>query len=470
MHAALLERVFYVKTDGVYARPILPTPGAILKHLGPVRKRIVRMSSGFQPISSEEFLDSYKGPKRKSYERASASLSTTPLSTKDYVVKAFVKDEKMDEGKVPRVIRPMNQRVNLSLGRYIKPGEKVLYGILNRLCRKAGGTSVSVTKGLNCYQVADLIVKKWGRFKNPLVLILDCARFDQHNSIAIMQWARSVIVESSHLDPANKAELTFLLDKQLRTTTWANCNDGDIKVKCEGTLCSGVMNTSLYGILITFCIIYSYAQTHTGQFDILCAGDDTNLFVEEDEYEHVQATIQAYAAQFGFKLKIEGTASSVETVTFCRMRPVFDGTLWRMVRDPEDSLARDCLTTKSLSCLREYDYQRTAVADCGLSLTTGIPVLQAFYEMLRRGTTVNPPKDRHLTTGMQFMARGLTGTGGVTITTEARVSFWRAFGIEPDYQEHLERQYSTLSPSYANRCDLNDPTNYFKSTALPSYL
>jgi hypothetical protein len=53
-----------------------------------------------------------------------------------------------------------------------------------------------------------------------------------------------------------------------------------------------------------------------------------------------------------------------------------------------------------------------------------------------------------MSSGFEFMARGLTYEAR-PITDEARFSFWKAWGITPDFQVALEEQFSRLPTDIA---------------------
>jgi hypothetical protein len=69
------------------------------------------------------------------------------------------------------------------------------------------------------------------------------------------------------------------------------------------------------------------------------------------------------------------------------------------------------------------------------------------------------------------MARGLRAES-TPITPEARVSFWRAWGITPDQQEMLERQYGTLATPldcWAVKSVADNPGLYYFSDTFAEF-
>jgi len=449
-----MGRVFYVKRDGRFVRPLQPEPNAWKLLMRRVRTKIVKSTPPVSKISTIQFLARYSGPKLRSYEQAAESLQYVPLCAEDFRIGAFIKKEKQDLGKCPRVIRPISVRANLELGKFVYPLEKAIYNTINNLCARDGCTRVTVTKGLNTFQLGKAAADKWARFTNPVTVNLDCERFDQHVSVPALQWARSVLVGCIHndADGQDQKELQWLLDQQNITELVARCNDGRIWAKVNGTLDSGVMNTSLYGVLLMFSMVWSLVREMHIEYEILCAGDDTNVIMERSDAAEFERRIQGWGRMFGFSIKIESVTDELEKMVFCRMQPVFDGEKWRMVRDVADALCRDSLSIKPIVNAKSYDTLRHSISQCGLSICPGIPMMQSFYQMLGRGVVAKKvDKDKSMS-GMRYMALGLEPKV-VPVTDEARLSFYRAFGYTPEQQISMEDAYDNLAPSYNTRCD-----------------
>jgi hypothetical protein len=115
-----------------------------------------------------------------------------------------------------------------------------------------------------------------------------------------------------------------------------------------------------------------------------------------------------------------------------------------MVRKVLRAISKDCLSMVPLDTAGGCLKQLTAVGECGLALTSGIPVLQAYYNMfVRSGRGLrgkfNP----------RNLAYGLSAGDGlvknvVMVDDESRYSFWLAFGVEPDMQVALEEYYDSV--------------------------
>jgi hypothetical protein len=85
-----------------------------------------------------------------------------------------------------------------------------------------------------------------------------------------------------------------------------------------------------------------------------------------------------------------------------------------------------------------------AVSQCGLSLTTGVPVWESWYRALGRIGTVSRDgvTNRVNECGARYWAKGVRTC---EITCEARASFYYAFGLTPEMQIALEEEYDSIT-------------------------
>ena len=84
-----------------------------------------------------------------------------------------------------------------------------------------------------------------------------------------------------------------------------------------------------------------------------------------------------------------------------------------------------------------------------MALTAGIPVFQEMYQaFMRNGKPSKMSEAVFMQSGARMMSAGMDGKW-VEVSTEARVSFFSAFGVTPDEQVALEEHYRswTLSPT-----------------------
>jgi len=100
------ERVLY--TDRKLTTCAQPLGGVFEGRLASYKRRIVRSVGRQSPVTRDQFVEFYKGPRRATYERAVASLVLKPICSRDARLKTFVKAEKINftlkEDPAPRVI------------------------------------------------------------------------------------------------------------------------------------------------------------------------------------------------------------------------------------------------------------------------------------------------------------------------------------------------------------------------------
>lgn len=431
LECALLERVYYCKVDGQFVAPPPVHEETLRERLSAVRSDIIRYVGGFAPVSYDEFVDTYKGPKRLCYERAVASLACIGVSARDAVAKAFVKREKCNVAKAPRVIQPRDPRYGASLGRFIKPLEKVLYKAMARLI---DGDQI-VSKGLNLDGVGALINSKWCKFRRPVALGLDATKFDMHCSKEILSWEHSV-----YNGIFNSSELRKLLRWQLINRGRGYADDGKIKYVVEGRRLSGDMNTSSGNCLIMCSIVIAYCRQFNFKYDLINNGDDCVLFMEEESLPLVTAGITQWFLDFGYRIVCEAPVTCIEKIEFCQMHPVLVGEEYRMVRNPKTAIEKDTFCVAHLQNKQNYQKWAAGVAAGGRAGCSGIPVMYEFYNYLSTEAVVDDVLKEN--SGMARLQRGMFDTK-VGVSEDTRYSFYLAFGITPDAQEEIEDWFRT---------------------------
>jgi len=121
---AFIERYFLCKEGDCFRPALLVRPRAFqLPRLQEFQDIVLLHMPKLPRISRQQVVDTYRGPKRRVYEQAMLSLEVDPLDVRDSRLTSFVKLEKQDVGKAPRVINPRSPRYNLELGRYLKLAE-----------------------------------------------------------------------------------------------------------------------------------------------------------------------------------------------------------------------------------------------------------------------------------------------------------------------------------------------------------
>lgn len=217
---------------------------------------------------------------------------------------------------------------------------------------------------------------------------------------------------------------------------------------------SGDMDTSL-GNCTTMCgMVWSFMRSlGVRKFEYMNDGDDGVLIVEKVASAAVLSAFETYFLQFGFTMKLEGVAEIMEEVEFCQCRPVYDGSVWRFVRNPFTCLAKDSLTLKSAKTLSEQEELSNSLGWCGSALAGDLPLFCKFYPRFIRGEFVSLKGSLY---GMEALSQRMVPKFSEP-TVEARVSFARAFHISPEKQLALESLFSETPFSLG----APSPTVYF---------
>jgi hypothetical protein len=450
---AVLERVFLVQRGNTFVRPPQPDARVFNERMLKFKNKLRKLIKTATPYTPQEFVDSYDGRKRIVYSRALESLNSKPFEVEDSFISAFVKAEKCNfSAKVdpaPRVIQPRSPRYNLSVGLYIKKIEHHIY----RLIKKLFGAH-TVAKGMNAIKCARIIKKKWDRFDDPVAVGLDASRFDQHCSEVALRWEHDIY---RMFYPHDK-ELDLLLKLQLSNRCYGRTPDGVIKYRTLGCRMSGDMNTGLGNCLLMCAMVYSYMDTLSVQYELVNNGDDCVLFMERKHLKKL-ASLGDWFVDMGYTMKIESPVDVLEHVEFCQTRPVFNGECYVMTRDPRICLTKDLVSVKNLPDELSWRKQVNAIGQCGLSVYGNIPIFCEFYKMMdipykdtrrsrkRELRSIKRGTYREILEGFHFLANK-ANQSYARPTSEAYVSFWRAFGITPDTAIAVEEWYSQFLVAY----------------------
>lgn len=441
MVRGITERVLYVRRGEGLARPPQPMSG-VFSRLSSIRTRLLRKAPPTPVVSREDYPSLYNGRKRVVYEKAVDSLLTRRLTVADSYVSTFLKAEKINfTAKVdpaPRVIQPRSPRYNVEVGRYLKLYEKRLFAGFEAVF----GYPV-VVKGLNAQQVGGLFAQHWESFRKPCGFGIDASRFDQHTSVEALRWEHSV-----YNGAFNSPELARLLKWQLRNRGIARTEGYRLDYTVEGCRMSGDINTGMGNCLIMSSIVLAYVEEKGINAKLVNNGDDCVVICETEDLHRFDGLGQ-WALDFGYSLVREETKFHLEQLEFCQAQPVKTGSGWRMVRSPWTAMSKDAVSLLGWQTEDEMRRWMGAVGTCGLSLTSGVPVWEAWYRRLVDAGLVDDTglTERVNECGMYYMSRGVTGSA---VTPEARVSFYHAFGITPDLQVALEAEYAvplSLAPT-----------------------
>jgi len=403
------------------------------------------------PLSPDEYLACYSGRKKKIYSDAFKSLAERPIELKDFMVKAFIKKEKdklLSSSSDPRIIQPRHPRYLVSLGRYIRPLERILYARLTGSFRPYTRTDTPVClKGLNYLQRGNCLKAKWDSFARPVAISLDASRFDLHVSTDALKYTHFVYQSVFGNDPT----LKFLLRERLTTKGIAWSGDGAFRYKKKGGRCSGDNDTSLGNVLIMLTITHAFLRgAGIPHVEIANDGDDQVMIVEEEDEGKVRS-IEMEFIKAGFRLTLEPTVSIFERIDFCQTRPVCVAPgCTTMVRYPRLAMTKDLTTFLPIERGRLKLQMLAAIGKCGLACYNDVPVLGNMY---RRMVEVSKGENaekwwRNTGTDPAFTMLSAKAATNVGLSDYTRVSFYKAFGLTPDFQVALEREWDKWTPTF----------------------
>lgn len=439
---ALLERYFFCSVDGAFLPPLsVSAREYCTPELIDFRKRVVEL---VRPVATvltlAQVRDCYTGAKWRIYNNAYRSLLRTVVNRKDATLRPFTKFEKQALTKACRIINPRSPRYNLALGKYLKKAEKVFFKAINEVWGSC--TDHTVIKGMNVREVASVFRAKWNRFSNPVAVGLDATKFDMHVSVPALKYEHSF-----YNQVFGSEELAELLSWQENNQGTAYCPDGMVKFKMPGTRSSGDLNTSLGNCVIMCSLIWSLCRELGITAELANNGDDCVLIMEREDLAKFQDAVVPWFVRKGFRMAVEEPVSVFEEIEFCQSHPVWDGEGWTMVRNVFACLEKDPMCLIPVQNEKVWRKWLGAVGACGSALVPGIPVVSAFYKSFERSGSRSTDKfKQHIfkNTSMQERGGGLNQTAR-PVTPDARASFYKAFGITPDYQIAYEKYYSGLS-------------------------
>jgi len=360
-----------------------------------------------------------------------------PLRSSDCFLRAFLKAEKLASNKdpKPRMIFPRSPRYNLVVASWLKPLEHWLWGRLTARRLFGGSNTRVVGKGLSPRRRANLIVRKFGEFRDGVCFEVDGKAFEAHVTSGQVKAEHSVYLSAYQ----GCKELRAVLGRQ----RFVGVTPSGVRFSRKGGRASGDFNTGMGNTIIMLCVLTHVLETYGCKFDILVDGDNALVFLESVDYPTVVDNFaQKVLLCSGHEMTLEKPVSYVEGVRFGRSAPVFlgHGLGWTMVREPEAVLS---CAYSSHRWLREPVFARRwlhGVARCELSLARGIPVLQpAALSVLRQTVSRKAVPVDALSDYFAVGAWLASERDVIPIGLETRLSFERAFGWSPDKQVAVEK-------------------------------
>jgi len=440
---AFVERYFLCKEDTGF-RPALVPERDIWKsrELKLFRERVMLRMPRLPVMTEVQVVSCYTGAKKRTYEDARVSLMRRSLCARDAQLTSFVKFEKQDITKAPRVINPRSARYNLALGKYLKHAEKHFFRAINDAFGAA--TPSTVIKGYNAADSAAILRAKWDQFGTTVAIGLDASKFDMHVSIPALRYEHSFY---RALFPDSK-ELRSLLASQERNKGVAHAMDGKVKFSVNGTRSSGDLNTSLGNCIIMCALVHAYAAERGVRVELANNGDDCVVFLEAEQLVKFSAGLDAWFRSRGFAMTMEKPVRTFEHLEFCQTHPVLTGGGWLMVRNHLAVLTKDPMCLVPVQTNQVFKKWLYAVGECGSAATPGVPVQSAFYaNFMAKGVKPSAAfRDTIFKNTSWNQKIAQIGERDKTITPEARASYFQAFGVLPDAQVALEALFmkSTL--------------------------
>lgn len=480
-YRAFAERYFRCKTDKGF-EPALPVKqGTYQKHELGVFARAVCSNLGLAPVASvDDVVRAYTGPKRKVYERARVNYYKFGILRKHYRLSSFIKFEKGDLTKAPRVINPRAPEYNLLLGKYLKLNEKNYF----KAIAAAWNEEAVVIKGYDVYETARKIRAKWTQFKDPVAVGADASKFDMHVSREALEYEHSfylapfcggsqILAHMRYLKycvspPPDMPEeegfeqLAWLLHKQLDNEGIAYFDDGVLKFRMRGTRASGDLNTSLGNCIIMCALQYAWALRAGVRVSLVNNGDDCQIIMERSDLPRWLKGQEDFYREHGFRMVLEQPVYQFEQLEFCQSRPVKTAEGWIMVRNPETLITKGSMCLQPIQRMNQLRKWMMAIGVCEGSLSRGVPVIGAFARAMRRNGLRCSSKLIDVT--YHGSSRGFHADRNCVYTepsAEARASFFDAWGIEPAAQQSLEHHYDnwtidTSSVIKVEACDATD--------------
>jgi hypothetical protein len=167
--------------------------------------------------------------------------------------------------------------------------------------------------------------------------------------------------------------------------------------------------------------------------------------MEEKDLHRFGEGLDEWFNDMGFVMTKEEPVNELYQIEFCQCKPVEGANGLIMCRNFDKAREKDTMCLFDISNPTAAAKWMGAVGECGLSLTSGVPVFQEMYKAyMRHGVKSEVSKSVGWECGMTHMARGLHPKEAA-VSDDARYSFYVAFGVTPDEQEALEEYYRSWS-------------------------
>lgn len=383
-----------------------------------------------QPWTFDAVCNTYTGAWRTKYLKAKKSLLANGLKPYHSNLTMFVKDDKEhgEPSKAGRAIQYRSPEFCLMQAIFTKPVEKWFYNL-----READGSLV-VGK-CDGYKIAEALETKASNYKNPCFILLDASKFDTCVDIKWLKWVMKVIRACF---PKKFWKLIYKLWSQTLINI-GRTNKG-LKYRTHGTRASGDMDTGLGNSIIMWSMLTRYLDLAGVKGSILVNGDDSVLVLDRSDLHLLD---ERCFKRWGFNMKRE-VVYSIDDVEFCQAKIVRTEYGVTMARNPVRVLRR---TGWSTILYRDKASFARGLGLCENAASYGVPIAGVIGQKLMEFGSTRP---RFVNTYMYDLFKLMDAPWKrfkPNITSEARVSYYLAWGITPADQIIIENSFKpTLTP------------------------
>nr|WKV34507.1 MAG: RNA-dependent RNA polymerase [Riboviria sp.] len=393
-----------------------------------------------QKAEGSEVLALMNPASRKKYRRfmmmPSYSLMHWMSRTRLFTKMERIPIVKRGKPKAPRAIQTRSQHYHWLLAAYTKPLEHHLYNW------RIQGLRV-IAKGLNLNQRANLLRKHMrpGR----VCISLDATDWDGHCSPPLLNLEHRYYLRTFQYDPSLQQLLRCQLTNQGTTLT-------GLSYLVQGSRMSGDMNTALGNcVLAASLALHAAERVHpkcieSGRVSVVCDGDDTLLFADEELLQPLLDELPRIYALFGHVLRVDGVAKSLQDIEFCQHKPMeLSNGCWVMVPDPRKVLQTAFMATGRHAFSLPY---YGTLWDCRARVHCGVPVYGPLFSRLAREN----PERLGTPTFFGFECAD-PGFRDLEITMDQRHQFAELF----DFPLELQYLYENASVTFHPSIDMGDP-------------
>lgn len=338
-------------------------------------------------------------------------------------------ETKVIPNKEDRGIQYRSVQYNVALAKHLHNIEERLMGMHPYGYRP-------VMKGATPLQRCIRLFKAAALFVRPVFLLLDHSRFDAHVHPELVKEEHALYLRCRR----NHPELKKLLKMQLRNR---GISKGGIKYETYGKRMSGDCNTSLGNTCLNMSMLYAWLDWCGVKGVVFLDGDDSVIIVEEEDYAKLKP-VKEFMVQLGMNTELEVTRD-IFKAEFCQSRPVILPQGPTFVRNPHKVMATIGRMAQSIDVKQAKAIVR-ASALCELAMAPGAPVIGPICR-----TLLNKLGDgRKIQTSSwewkmaeQYKVQVPGKIVDIDPDDTARLTMYRAWGIDPGYQLVLESQEPT---------------------------